>query len=60
MLATDAALQDHELIKVKWHEPTRDRLKQEVSQLAAGTQSDLAGLIGHTAILWRKRKRKAD
>jgi RNA-binding protein len=46
------ALADHELVKVRLHEPTdKKRLAQE---LAAETGSDLCGLVGHTVILYKR------
>lgn len=56
--ATDAVLKQvseqllaHELIKVRMKRPED---KNAVSQaLAAGTQSTLCGLVGHTVILYR-------
>ncbi|MBP7764071.1 MAG: ribosome assembly RNA-binding protein YhbY [Syntrophaceae bacterium] len=46
------ALQDHELIKVKFGEFKED--KKEISaQIASSTQSELIGIIGNIAILYR-------
>jgi RNA-binding protein len=51
VLAIERALLDHELIKVKMHQPDdRDALAQE---LAAASGAMLCGLVGHTAILYR-------
>ena len=49
--ATEQALLDHELIKVRLHEP-QDK-KAMSSQLAEATTAVLCGLVGHTAILYR-------
>jgi RNA-binding protein len=49
--AVEQALLDHELIKVRLHEPA-DK-KGEAAALAAATDSALCGLVGHTIILYR-------
>jgi RNA-binding protein len=49
--SVDAALTTHELIKVRLHEPEDKRAA--ASELAERTSSALAGLIGHTVILFR-------
>ncbi len=50
--SVDLALQDHELIKVKFGEFKED--KKEISaQIASSTQSELIGIIGNIAILYR-------
>jgi RNA-binding protein len=54
--ALDQALLDHELIKVRVHQPADKRgLARE---LAAACNAALCGLIGHTAILYRPHPRK--
>jgi RNA-binding protein len=51
MGAVDRALLDHELIKVRLHQPDdKDALATEI---AARTGAALAGVIGHTVILYR-------
>jgi len=50
--ATDAALRDHELIKVKLHQPP-DK-KATAIALAEQTGAELCGLVGHTLILYRR------
>jgi RNA-binding protein len=45
------ALGDHELIKVAMHKP--DDKKALAAEMASLTDSALAGLVGHTAILYR-------
>lgn len=48
----DAALTDHELIKVKLGGDCRDgRIESEI---AARTGAELAGRVGHVAILYRQ------
>lgn len=53
LAATDAALADHELIKVRLHAP--DDKKAAAGQLAEATGAALCGLVGHTVILYRPR-----
>ena len=51
--SVDAALNDHELIKVKFGE--FKEAKKEISQEIAGkTKSELVGLIGNIAIFYRQ------
>ena len=49
--ALDRALLDHELVKVRMHQPT-DK-KAQARELAAATGATLCGLVGHTVILYR-------
>lgn len=49
--AVDRALFDHELIKVRLHEPEDKAAMAEALSLATG--SALCGLVGHTVILFR-------
>jgi RNA-binding protein len=49
--ATDRALLDHELIKVRLHEP--DDKRGFASDLATRCNATLCGLVGHTLILYR-------
>jgi RNA-binding protein len=49
--ATDRALLDHELIKVRLHEP--DDKQGHAKDLATRCQATLCGLVGHTVILYR-------
>lgn len=53
--ATEAALRDHELIKVKIGDGPSDRHEASTA-LAAATHSELAQLLGRTALLFRQRK----
>ncbi|RPH86953.1 MAG: ribosome assembly RNA-binding protein YhbY [Deltaproteobacteria bacterium] len=51
--SVDLALKDHELIKVKFVE--FKETKKEISQeIAEATKSELVGLIGNIAILYRQ------
>ncbi len=51
LAALDAALTDHELVKVRLHEP--DDKKGLARALADESQAELCGLVGHTVILYR-------
>jgi len=50
--SVDLALADHELIKVKFVE-CKEAKKEISAQIAQATQSELVGLIGNIAILYR-------
>ena len=54
--AVNQALLDHELIKVRLYRPENKRQMSE--ELAAKTGAHLAGLIGHTVILYRRHPEK--
>lgn len=49
--AVDAALTDHELIKVRLYRP--EDKKADAEALAKGAGAALVGLVGHTVILYR-------
>lgn len=49
--AVDAALLDHELVKVQLVRP--DDKKQMAEALAVACQAELCGLIGHQVVLYR-------
>ena len=51
--AVSRALADHELIKVRLHEPEDKRTMAEL--LAQQTRAALCGLVGHTVILFRPK-----
>ena len=51
--AVTLALRDHELIKVRLHEPENKRAMAE--ELAKATASALCGLVGHTVILYKPK-----
>lgn len=53
--ATDQALEDHELIKVKVGEGPEDR-HETADRLAEATKSEVAQVLGRTVLLFRKRK----
>jgi RNA-binding protein len=51
--SVDAALQDHELIKVKFGDFKEE--KKEISEkIARATRSEFLGIIGHIAIFYRQ------
>jgi RNA-binding protein len=53
LCSVDLALKDHELIKIKFVE--FKETKKEISQeIAEATKSELVGLIGNIAILYRQ------
>jgi len=53
--AADSALSDHELIKVRFNEFKEKSQKLDIiAELEKSCQCQLAGLIGHTAILFRQ------
>jgi RNA-binding protein len=54
--AVARALRDHELIKVRLHEPEDKRAMAEL--LAEATGSALCGLVGHTVILYKQRPKE--
>lgn len=55
--AVRRALRDHELIKVRLHEPED---KHEMAQaLADGVHAALCGLVGHTVILYKPKPKAA-
>lgn len=53
--ATDIALTEHELIKVKLGQGFAGEKKQAARELADATESDLTQLIGKTIVLYRPR-----
>lgn len=54
--AVNQALLDHELIKIRLYEP--EDKKGSAQELAKLTGAHLAGLIGHTVILYRAHPEK--
>lgn len=54
--AVDAALLDHELIKVRLLKP--EDKKALTASLAEASRSVLCGLVGHTLILYRRHPEK--
>jgi len=59
LASLDDALERHELIKVKFIEhKDKERKIQLVKAICQHTYCSKAGLIGHTAILYRQAKKK--
>ena len=60
---TNAALNDHELIKVKFVD-LKDQKKALIEEISKKTDSEVVGTIGHVSILFRpnsdKEKRKIE
>jgi RNA-binding protein len=54
----DLALEQHELLKVKVATEDRDIRDAWIGDLVAISNSTLVGRIGHTAVLYRRRKEK--
>jgi RNA-binding protein len=52
--AIDAALGDHELVKVRLRQP--EDKKAVAADLASRTSSALCGVVGHTVILYRPHR----
>ncbi len=50
--ATEQALEDHELVKVRLHQPENKR--EAARELAERAHAALCGLVGHTVILYRR------
>jgi RNA-binding protein len=51
--AADRAFDAHELIKVRFQEHKEEK-RALTDQLAARTRSEIAGVLGHVAILYRE------
>jgi RNA-binding protein len=51
--ALEAALGDHELVKVRLHQP--DDKKSAARDLAERSHAHLCGVVGHTVVLYRRR-----
>lgn len=51
--SVDLALKDHELIKVKFGE-FKDAKKEMSAEIAQATKSEVVGIIGNIAILYRQ------
>jgi RNA-binding protein len=55
---TARALHDHELVKVRVTGMERGTRDEALDSLASGTQSEIVGRIGHTAVLYRRNPEK--
>lgn len=53
---TDAALEHHELIKVKLLESSMTDRKEAAADLAANVNADVAQILGRTFLLYRKSR----
>ncbi len=53
----DRALEDHELIKVKFNE-FKDRKKEISQEIAEKTNSETVGMIGHVVIFYREQPKE--
>lgn len=57
--ALETALHDHELVKVKFGQAVEDR-EELAARLATSTGSELAQLLGRTALLYRPHPEKPE
>lgn len=55
---TSRALEAHELIKVRVADMERAERDEALASLAARTESEMVGRIGHTAVLYRRHPKK--
>jgi RNA-binding protein len=55
--ATQVALEDHELVKVRLGAGFTGDRREAAHQLAAATRSALAQLVGRVVVLYRRRAR---
>ncbi len=56
--ATDQALEDHELIKIKLGESSPIDRHEAAQELASATQSQIAQVLGRTILLYRRHPEK--
>lgn len=56
LAAIDQALRDHELIKVRMHDPADKHALAEA--LAARSGAELCGVVGHTVVLYRRNAQR--
>ncbi len=55
--AFEEALNDHELIKVKFIEPKEKSAKQQlIAELEKTTRAEMVGMTGHVAIFFRRNR----
>lgn len=55
--ATDKALEDHELIKVKVPSSDQDEFHATVDELMAQTKAEIVQKIGHLLVIYRRAKK---
>ena len=53
--SADMALEANELIKIRFVEH-KDEKRELTEELARGTQSEVVGMLGHTALLYREQE----
>jgi len=53
----ETALEQHELIKIRMNDTPMDEVRQGASDLLEGTGAALVQRIGHTVVLYRKRRK---
>jgi RNA-binding protein len=58
--ALDAALEQHELIKVRLGEQVEGDRREVARALAEASKADLAGMIGRTLLLYRRREEEPE
>ncbi|WP_084156307.1 ribosome assembly RNA-binding protein YhbY [Desulforegula conservatrix] len=57
----DQTLNDHELIKVKFNSFKEKEQKEQINlEIEKSTGAELAGMIGHVAIFFRRNEEKED
>ena len=57
--AIDAALRDHELIKLRFLE-LREAKKEVSTEIEDAVQAEMVGMVGHTALFFRQKPDIAD
>ena len=57
--ATDEALEDHELVKVRFVDHKTEK-RELIDELAAAAKGECVGMIGHVAILFRYQHKKEE
>ena len=51
----EQALDDHELIKIKFNDYKEKKMKAEICEtIGERTDSEMVGMIGHTAVFYRR------
>ncbi len=53
--STNKALTAHELVKVRFVE-RKDEKREFIDAIADGTKSEVVGMVGHTALLYRQHE----
>jgi RNA-binding protein len=53
--AVNEALDIHELVKIRFSDH-KDERKDMTNELAQSVEADVAGIIGHTSLLYRQQK----